>query len=124
MSAAAGAFTAGFAAGFAADFTVAAAHPAREGHFPGNPIVPGVLILAEALAAIERTVGEARAVQLKVVKFHAPARFGEPLRMDWSTTPQAGDAAVTFEVRDASRRIASGTIVLTPADRAPSAALP
>lgn len=32
-------------------------HPALAGHFPGMPIVPGAIVLAEALAAVESRVG-------------------------------------------------------------------
>jgi len=47
-------------------------HPALPGHFPGEPIVPGVLILDEVL----RIAGKGR-VRLPAVKFHAPLRPGE-----------------------------------------------
>jgi 3-hydroxymyristoyl/3-hydroxydecanoyl-(acyl carrier protein) dehydratase len=34
-------------------FSVPADHPAMSGHFPGNPVVPGVLILDYVLRAYE-----------------------------------------------------------------------
>lgn len=36
---------------------IAASHPALAGHFPDNPIVPGVLLLGEVLLAVERHFG-------------------------------------------------------------------
>lgn len=47
-------------------------HPALAGHFPGNPIVPGVVLLD----AVLRAAGLGRA-RLPSVKFHAPLRPGE-----------------------------------------------
>jgi 3-hydroxymyristoyl/3-hydroxydecanoyl-(acyl carrier protein) dehydratase len=33
--------------------TIAAEHPALAGHFPGSPIVPGVVLLDEMVRALE-----------------------------------------------------------------------
>jgi 3-hydroxyacyl-[acyl-carrier-protein] dehydratase len=37
-----------------AEMVVAREHPALAGHFPANPIVPGVVILEDVFAAAER----------------------------------------------------------------------
>jgi 3-hydroxymyristoyl/3-hydroxydecanoyl-(acyl carrier protein) dehydratase len=50
------------------DFRVEPSHPALPGHFPGRPIVPGVLMLDCVLAEIQRATGRA-VVRLPRVKF-------------------------------------------------------
>ncbi len=42
------------------------------GHFPGAPVVPGVLVLSRVLDAAEQWLGAVRPVQLRQVKFPAP----------------------------------------------------
>lgn len=48
-------------------------HPALPGHFPGQPIVPGVVLLERVLAAAESWLGRAlRPSSLPNAKFTAP----------------------------------------------------
>ena len=58
------------------------AHPALPGHFPGNPVVPAVVLLERVAEAIESALGpQARLVRLPSVKFHAPLAPGERFRI-------------------------------------------
>lgn len=62
----------------ASSFSIPPHHPSLAGHFPGNPIVPGVVILDHALhlADLENTRS------LRQVKFHSPLRPDEPCMVD------------------------------------------
>ena len=51
---------------------IPSAHPALPGHFPGNPIVPGVVLLDRIAAAIERD--GRRLARIGAVKFLAPLK--------------------------------------------------
>ena len=56
-----------------ADLLVASGHPALAGHFPGRPIVPGVVLLDLVLAEAERWLGRPVTVSaLQQAKFTAP----------------------------------------------------
>jgi 3-hydroxymyristoyl/3-hydroxydecanoyl-(acyl carrier protein) dehydratase len=64
---------------------ITANHPAYQGHFPGNPLLPGVVLLAEALAALEKgewTVDNA--------KFLQPVAPGTTLTLFHETTAAGG----------------------------------
>jgi len=50
-----------------------AAHPSLPGHFPGNPVVPGVVLLDRIAAALEKN-GGGRLARIGVVKFLAPLK--------------------------------------------------
>ncbi len=56
---------------FTFDFRVPGTHPALPGHFPGRPVVPGVLLLDHVLRALHHLTGRELA-QLKQVKFSSP----------------------------------------------------
>lgn len=58
-------------------FLVAHDHPALPGHFPGRPVVPGVLVLERVLDAIEVAHGPLGALRLPQVKFVQPLLPGE-----------------------------------------------
>jgi 3-hydroxymyristoyl/3-hydroxydecanoyl-(acyl carrier protein) dehydratase len=52
-------------------FSIPCAHPALPGHFPGRPIVPGVLLLDYVLTGVTAALNRPVAV-LQKVKFVAP----------------------------------------------------
>jgi len=83
--------------------------PAFDGHFPGRPILPGVALLAHAMAALERATGTAaRDWSLESAKFASPVAPGTRLLL-----AHRGDAAsrVRFEIRAGERLVASGALV-------------
>lgn len=54
-------------------FRIPANHPCLAGHFPGHPLVPGVVVLEQVLAAAGRAGSPlAGALRLPQVKFLAP----------------------------------------------------
>jgi 3-hydroxymyristoyl/3-hydroxydecanoyl-(acyl carrier protein) dehydratase len=67
---------------FEIDAEIDRRHPALPGHFPGNPIVPAVVILAEVSAAIKAAFGsEAEITSLPTIKLLAPLLPGERCRI-------------------------------------------
>ena len=60
-------------------------HPASHGHFEGNPIIPGAVLLSEAILAIERSIGAPRApFAISSAKFLRPARPGDRVVIEFS----------------------------------------
>ena len=58
-------------------------HRAAQGHFPGNPIIPGAVLLSEALNAIETDLDVVLfPCQVKAAKFFYPARPGDHLLIE------------------------------------------
>lgn len=91
---------------------IARDHPAFEGHFPGNPILPGVVLLSEALAAIEAATGRApHQWTVSNCKFTSPVAPGAELTLAHKATASGG---VLFEIRAAQGVVASGTLMPRP----------
>ena len=87
---------------------VPADHPAFAGHFPGNPILPGVVLLDVAL----HTIASARCIaletcEIKSVKFLSPAAPGDELLIEHECS---ANGVIRFDVVAGARKIATGRI--------------
>ena len=58
-------------------FIIPEDHPSLPGHFPGRPIVPGVVLLDRVIDAIETSHGELPALRMPQVKVLKPLLPGE-----------------------------------------------
>jgi len=82
--------------------SVAASHPALPGHFPGNPIVPGVVLLDRVAALLEKD--DVRLARIGLVKFLTPLKPGE----DAILTIERDGARVRFRIDRAGAPILRG----------------
>ena len=100
------------------DFIISAGHPALPGHFPGRPVVPGVVLLDRVLDAVQAEYGvDMGALRLPQVKFM------QPLLPEQTATVQLEGAAPRwrFRVLHGERLLASGELVAESAAEPPPA---
>ena len=80
-------------------------HPSLPGHFPGQPLVPGVVLL-EAVADALRAWRGQRLARIAEAKFVAPLLPGEDAELVLSES----GARVRFEIRRGEVLLARGAI--------------
>ena len=87
----------------------AADHPAAAGHFPGNPIIPGALLLAEVLRCIEQAEGaQFASCNVKAAKFLHPARPGDTIDIEYARSAQG---TIEFQCAVAGTKVLTGGVV-------------
>lgn len=82
-----------------------AEHPCLPGHFPGHPLVPGVLMLEQVARAL-RDWRQQRLVRVREVKFLAPLHPQEMVELE--LTGRSGQ--VRFEMHRNGQLLARGAI--------------
>lgn len=82
-------------------------HPALAGHFPGNPVIPGVVILDEVVRAVQNWQGACRLARIASVKFTAPLEPGCPFTI---RLHEKDDSRIEFECLLDGRPVASGRL--------------
>jgi len=88
--------------------TISEGHPSLAGHFPGHPVIPGVVMLGEVMHVIRQATGRnIEFVGMPSAKFLSPLNPGEPLtvRLD-----QQADDTMEFTCTTGSRLIMSGCL--------------
>ena len=90
-------------------WTVPLDHPAFPGHFPGAPILPGVVLLDIALQVIAKASGIALdCCEISSVKFLSPANPADKLVIEHTVS---ASGTIRFDILADMRKIASGSIV-------------
>ena len=93
-------------AGFEQALRIDASHPALPGHFPGHPLVPGVLLLEQVALALRVWRGQ-RLVRVLEAKFVAPLLPDEAAMLHLT---EADRSRVHFEIRRDGSLLARGLV--------------
>lgn len=88
-----------------AGFRIAAGHPCLPGHFPGQPLVPGVLLLEQVALALHAWRGQ-RLARVCEAKFVAPLLPAQDAALRLS---EAG-GRVRFDIRRNDVLVARGVV--------------
>ncbi len=83
-------------------------HPTAAGHFPGNPIIPGAVLLDEVLHAIAGARGGGPIV-IRSAKFLRPVRPGDRLLIRWQSDAP-GETKFECRLLDPDRLALAGTV--------------
>ena len=97
------------AAGSAVELKIEAEHPSYAGHFPGAPILPGVVLLDAALHRLEQLhrIDPAHC-EIPAFKFSSPVRPGDALTLDLIAS---ADGATRITLHSGPRGVANGLVL-------------
>ncbi|MGM0593506.1 MAG: 3-hydroxyacyl-ACP dehydratase FabZ family protein [Pseudomonadota bacterium] len=88
---------------------ITADHPALPGHFPGAPLVPGVVILERVAGAVVQWLGGGAVAAVQSAKFVSPLLPQQPLTI---SLRRKGEETVAFRCHVGERLVAQGSLAL------------
>ena len=87
-------------------------HPASRGHFPGNPVIPGAVLLHETLEAIEESLGTGLVpFRITSAKSLRPTRPGDRVLIEYSRNARG---EIGFACAVDGRQVLTGQICRAP----------
>jgi 3-hydroxymyristoyl/3-hydroxydecanoyl-(acyl carrier protein) dehydratase len=92
-----------------ARWSVPVDHPAFPGHFPGRPIVPGVVLLDRLVQAVE--AGGRKVNAIGSAKFLSPVGPGATLEFTWAPAARG----LRFDIACEGVAVATGALTLAEA---------
>jgi 3-hydroxymyristoyl/3-hydroxydecanoyl-(acyl carrier protein) dehydratase len=97
-------------------FIVAGDHPSLPGHFPGHPVVPGVLLLEEAIACILAVSPGQALAGVTSAKFLRAVAPDQAIEVAWESS---GGDHVSFICAADGQAVLRGTALLTASQAKP-----
>jgi 3-hydroxyacyl-[acyl-carrier-protein] dehydratase len=95
------------------EIRIAVDHPAFAGHFPDMPVVPGAVLIDEALHAIACVTGETLdKCTISSVKFKSIVRPGQSLILQFE---RVSVNSIRFEIRSQGQTVTIGNLTVTQA---------
>ena len=94
--------------GYTQALRIDAAHPALPGHFPGQPLVPAVILLEQVALAL-RAWRRQRLVRVLEAKFVAPLLPDETAQLRLTELVASGPR-IRFEIRRDGNLLARGVV--------------
>jgi 3-hydroxymyristoyl/3-hydroxydecanoyl-(acyl carrier protein) dehydratase len=92
-------------------FTINPDHPALPGHFPGNPVAPGVVVVEHLIAALARLHPERTCTGVRRMKFLRLLRPGEAVEIVFGEAKADG---ITVRASVAGEPLIDGRLSLAP----------
>lgn len=94
---------------FEARRAISVDHPSLPGHFPGAPLVPGVVVLDEVFGALLEWREDCQLTGIRIVKFLVPLKPEQTFTICFSASDDGG-GEVNFSCRVEDRVIVEGRL--------------
>ena len=90
-------------------FIIQASHPSLEGHFPNNPIVPGVVILDEVFNLVKQLKPTLTIATIAMVKFTHPLLAEQRVMV---VITEKSETAISFTCSHNDIKLVTGQLTL------------